>query len=204
MSEVLRLSISFLIVSVLAGLPCGAQPDSSPRIFRPAANSMVEPGPLSVVARGSAAASLMLDGTSLAVTRPGPQALTATVTPSAGRHELVLRDGDAEVRVAFFVGVFSSAAQPQDEWKVFRSHPPPAMGATCSACHAVRDGKWEFAGGDIASNCFQCHNAELFPKAHTHERGVLADCKTCHLAHGSTESKHLKMTAKAACTQCHF
>lgn len=204
MGEVFRLSISFLVVSVLAGLPCGAQTDSLPRIFRPAANSMVEPGPLSVVARGSAAASLMLDGTPIAVTRPGPQALTTTVTPSAGRHELVLRDGDAEVRVAFFVGVFSSTAQPQDEWKAFRSHPPPATGATCSACHAVRDGKWESAGGGIASNCFRCHNAELFPKAHTHERGVLADCTMCHLAHGSTESKHLKMTAKAACTQCHF
>jgi predicted CXXCH cytochrome family protein len=115
---------------------------------------------------------------------------------------LVLRDGDAEKRTTFFVG--ASSTGDQSEWKPFRSHPPPATGATCTACHEVRDAKWEFAGGNLASNCFQCHNEGEFPKAHTHERGVLAACSMCHFAHGSSESKHLKMAVKTACTQCHF
>ncbi len=200
----IRFSIQILAVALLTGLPGGAQSDSPAHIFRPTPNAIVEPGPLNVVARGSSSAVMLVDGNALEMERPGPLALAATISPSAGLHELLLRDGDVEERVAFFAGDPSAAAQLGEEWKPFRAHPPPALGAPCTTCHEVRDGKWDFVGGSIASNCFQCHDEGGFAKVHTHERGVLYSCAMCHMPHGSTEAKHLKMSVESACTQCHF
>lgn len=166
-----------------------AQDADGPRILRPTDQSVVKPGPLSIVAKGGA---LKLDGKALAATQPGPGALTATVTPAAGLHELEV-DG---VKAGFFVGAGAPAG-----WQEFRPHPPG--GAACTTCHAVLQGAWEIKGGVTGDNCMQCHDAQGFLKVHSHKPDVLIDCQLCHSPHGSTVQKHLKMTKDAACKQCH-
>ncbi|HZT30139.1 MAG TPA: cytochrome c3 family protein [Bryobacteraceae bacterium] len=168
---------------------CAGQEASGPRILRPTDHSVVEAGPLSIVAKGG---SLKLDGKAIAATSPGPGALTATVTPSAGLHKLEADDA----AIQFFVG----AGAPTG-WQEFKTHPPG--GAACNTCHAVIRGAWEIKGGVTGDNCFQCHNQEAFPKVHTHKPEVLIDCQLCHSPHGSTVKAHLKMAKDAACKQCH-
>lgn len=153
-------------------------------ILRPADQSVLKPGPFSVIAKTEA--ELKLDGKPLAVTRPAPGIATATINPAPGLHEI----SAAEERVKFFVG---AGAPPG--WKEFRAHPPAA---SCESCHAIVKGAWEFAG-----NCFQCHDQKAFPKIHQHNTEVLADCQLCHYPHGSTERRHLKMQKETACKQCH-
>jgi predicted CXXCH cytochrome family protein len=164
-----------------------------PRILRPVDQSVVAPGPLSIVARGSAKSELRLDGKQLAATQPGPSALTAVAKLSPGLHELVLRDGGSEQKIQFLV---QGAPGAPAAWSPFRAHPPAA---TCDACHAVKEGAWEFKSG----SCFACHDAKPFPSTHSHTTEVLAECQLCHSPHGSTAVKHLKMKKELACKQCH-
>jgi predicted CXXCH cytochrome family protein len=172
---------------------------AAPQFLRPTADSVVEAGPLSIVARASAGASLLLDGRAVKATSPGPGALTATITPAAGKHELTIRDAAGTSTIVFFAGATGAPA----ESKSFRVHPPPELKAECATCHAVKNEKWTFAGASLASNCHNCHQRETFSKTHTHEPTVLRDCQMCHTTHGSTEAKHLKMPPKTACEQCH-
>jgi predicted CXXCH cytochrome family protein len=141
-----------------------------------------------VIARG--AAPLKLDGKAIAVQAAAEGVVTAMITPSGGRHEL--RWGDHEVR--FFVGPGAPA-----EFRPFRLHPPAET--PCSACHAIRDGVWEFRGAE--SSCLGCHEAKKFPVGHTHNSEVLSECGLCHDPHGSAEKFHLKLSRETACKQCH-
>ncbi len=166
-----------------------AEEGTGPRFLRPADQSVVPVAPVSIVAKGKA---LKLDGKPLAAARPGPEALTATITPSPGLHELEV-DG---VRIRFFAG----AGAPSG-WLEFRPHPPG--GAACTTCHAVVQGAWEIKGGVTGDRCMECHDAEAFVKVHSHKTEVLIDCQLCHSPHGSTVRKHLKMSKEAACKQCH-
>jgi predicted CXXCH cytochrome family protein len=172
---------------------------TAPLFLRPTQNSVVEAGPLSIVARASAGASVLLDGKPVNTTTPGPGAFTAIITAAPGKHELTVRDSTGSSSVVFFVG----AANAPAEAKSFRVHPPPALKAECATCHAVKDARWTFAGASLAANCHNCHQRESFSKTHTHEPVVLRDCQMCHSTHGSTEAKHLKMPAKTACELCH-
>jgi predicted CXXCH cytochrome family protein len=170
-------------------LICFAEEPGGPRILRPTDQSVLPPGPLSIVARADA---LKLDGKPLDAAHPAPGVSTAAVTPSPGPHELAA----GSVIVKFFVG----AGAPSG-WKAFHAHPPG--GAACDTCHAVVNGSWEIKGGVVGTNCLQCHNEKAFPKIHTHNADLLPDCQLCHMPHGSTIKAHLKMTREAACKQCH-
>lgn len=174
------------VVLILA-LAAPAVPDG-PAILRPAGQSALPPGPLAIVARG--AGPLRLDGKPVAATSPGPGALSATVTPGPGVHELSL--GDQKLR--FFIGPGAPAG-----FRPYRLHPPAAT--TCDTCHAVRDGEWEFKGA--AASCFGCHDQKKFPVGHTHNDEVLSECGLCHDPHGSAEEFHLKLAKETACKQCH-
>lgn len=162
-------------------------------IFRPLDQSSVSAGRLSVVARGSTSAELRLDGKVVTVERPGPNAIAATLTLSAGKHELLLKDGGVEKKVTF-----SAGAAPG--FTPFRPHPPAA---TCQTCHAVKDGAWAFKGDTLAENCFTCHKAESFAVAHSHNSDTLYECQLCHTPHGSSAVKHLKLKKEVACKLCH-
>jgi predicted CXXCH cytochrome family protein len=179
-----------------------ARPQSAgPRFLRPFPESVVDSGPLAVIAKGKAGATLLLDGRAIGANSPGPGALAVTVTVTPGRHELTVRDETGTTTIAIFVRGPKDAGP--EGWKNFQAHPPPALKATCQTCHAVKDGQWTFAGESLAANCFACHQREKFSTVHTHEPPVLRDCQMCHLPHGSTEARHLKMPPKASCEQCH-
>jgi predicted CXXCH cytochrome family protein len=166
-----------------AALALAQQGSEGPRILRPADGAALPPGPIVVIARGTS--SLQFDGKPLSV-----QAGSATITPSAGRHELRLGDQ----KVQFFVGPAAPA-----EFRPYRLHPPAE--AACSTCHAIRDGAWEFRGAE--ASCFGCHDAKKFPVGHTHNAEVLSECGLCHDPHGSAEKFHLKLKRETACKQCH-
>ncbi|MBI1790148.1 MAG: hypothetical protein HYR60_21660 [Acidobacteria bacterium] len=180
---------------MLAASLCLCQEPAGPHIFRPADQSVIA-APLVIVARGSGKAELRLDGKPILTTQPGPSALTATLKPGPGLHELILADGGAERKVSFFV---PGAANAPD-WKLFKPHPPAAV---CDTCHAVKDGAWDFKGATLAQSCFACHDSKPFAAAHSHNTETLAECQMCHHSHGSTSARHLKMRKELACRQCH-
>ena len=160
-------------------------------ILRPADGAILDPGPLSIVARGKA--QLRVDGKQVAAASPGPGAVAATVNPAPGLHELAF--GDRKIR--FFVG----ASEAPAGFRAYRAHPPAAAG--CETCHAVKDGAWGFRGATLAASCFGCHDAGRFPEPHSHNATVLGECQLCHDPHGSTAKFHLKMDRETACKQCH-
>jgi predicted CXXCH cytochrome family protein len=152
-------------------------------ILRPTHQSVVPPGPLSIVAKG--AGEVLLDGKPVAAQRPGPDAVHAEVEAAPGKH--VLTVGATKIEFA--------AGPVPDGWKVFRAHPPAGE---CAACHQPKS--WEFKGADA---CLACHDQAAFAKTHTHNAEVLNECQLCHAPHGSTEERHLKFTKETACKQCH-
>jgi predicted CXXCH cytochrome family protein len=62
---------------------------------------------------------------------------------------------------------------------------------------------WSFQRASIGSSCFACHERAAFPKIHTHNTDILAECQSCHLPHGSAVKGHLKLAKDTACKQCH-
>ena len=179
-----------------AGLLCAAQQPAGPRILRPLDNSVVEKGPLSIIAKSSGDGELKLDGQPLTAAKPANGVLTATVEPKEGPHELVLTTGGADYKIRFHVG----ASAPAD-WKNYRSHPPIAV--ECTTCHSASGGQWALKEEVAGPSCMTCHDAATFPKAHTHKPEELEECQMCHNPHGSTASRHLIMTKEVACKQCH-
>ncbi|MBI3698631.1 MAG: hypothetical protein HY238_27805 [Acidobacteria bacterium] len=182
-------------LGLAAGL-CLAQAPEGPRILRPADQSALPAGPLSVIARGDEKSQLLLDGKPLEAKRPFATVLTATLAPASGPHTLTLATAGAEQKVQFFAG-----PKPPAGFQPYRPHPPAA--ATCDTCHAVKDGEWGFKGTVLSENCFGCHNQKTFATKHSHNEETLAECQLCHDPHGSTEKFHLKMTREIACKQCH-
>ncbi len=181
-----------LVLALVALWALGETPPG-PMIFRPADQSVIQAGPVSVVAKGPADAKLELDGKPVEAQHPAAGVFAAIITPTAGRHQLSL----AGRSIQFFVG----ASGVPEGWKQFRAHPPAAV--NCETCHAVNQGAWDFKGGTVAENCFECHQQQSFPKVHQHNPEVLADCQLCHNPHGSTAKFHLKMAKETACKQCH-
>jgi predicted CXXCH cytochrome family protein len=160
-------------------------------ILRPADQTSVKPGPLSVVVKASPSAQLTVDGAPVPLRGEGPGAMSAQIKVAAGKHTLILKDGGVEKRVEFMGGT----GLPE-----FRVHPPAT---TCDTCHAVKDGAWSFKSIVLSDSCFTCHDSGKFPTAHTHVPEILPDCQLCHQPHGSAAAKHLKMKKEVACKQCH-
>ena len=152
-------------------------------VLRPTPQSVVPPGPLSIIAKGEG--DVLLDGKAVTVQKPGPGVIHAEVKVSSGKHVLTI--GAAKVEFA--------AGQGPDGWKAFRAHPPAGE---CVSCHAAES--WEFKG---AGACLGCHDGTAFAKTHTHNAEVLNECQLCHAPHGSTENRHLKFTRETACKLCH-
>ena len=157
-------------------------------ILRPIHDTWVSSGPVSIVAKGSG--ELRLDGKVVKSERPAAGVVTATVTPSAGSHELSL----GSAKITFWYGS-GKPALPE-----FKTHPPAG---SCDACHAVKEGAWEIKGGSAGDNCLACHDRAAFIKLHQHNPDVLQDCQVCHFPHGSAVKSHLKMKKEIACKQCH-
>lgn len=173
-----------------------AGPAPERAILRPAADSVLDPGTLTVIVRAEGG-ELRLDGRSLETVQPARGVLTATVAPSAGTHELVLATAGVEEKIRFHVG---SDPAPPAEWKRYRPHPPEVA---CETCHRISEGKWVLEGEVAGPACMACHDAGAFPKTHTHVPRELEECQLCHDPHGSTDARHLKMTREIACKQCH-
>ncbi len=174
----------------LAGLAALAlaQPGDAPAILRPMDHSIVEAGPLTVIARTTG--ELRLDGQLLNTAEPAPGIRTATATLTPGRHQVQSGDHKADI----FAGPGAPAG-----FRPYRLHPPG--GAACDTCHVLRQGAWEFKGA--STSCLGCHDQKKFPAGHTHNSEVLAECGLCHDAHGSTEKLHLKVSREVACKLCH-
>jgi len=161
-------------------------------ILAPLNESVVE-AELRVVARHDGKAEILIDGKTAPAESPHAGVVFATVKLAPGAHEIALPGGPS-IRV--HVGGGAPAA-----WRKFEPHPPG--GATCTTCHAVRNGEWAFVKPSLVGVCFACHDRGAFPKSHTHEPGVIPDCQICHSPHGSTARRHLKMSRDAACKLCH-
>jgi len=174
-----------------------AQQPEGPRILRPADDSVLEPGPVSLIARTDGKGKLVLDGETLAARQPAAGVLTADLAPSPGRHELVLTVGGRTHRIQFQIG--TDPAPPAD-WKLYRAHPPSA---SCDTCHGVTGAVWTIKGEAPASGCLSCHDAVSFQTFHTHASEELQDCGLCHDPHGSTAKRRLIMPKAVACRQCH-
>lgn len=167
-----------------------------PVLFAPAHESLVAPGALRILGRAAGKAALTLDGKPVAVASPAPGVVLAEIKAADGLHELVLTGEGGEAKVSFFAGKEHSG------WKMFRPHPPGAVG--CETCHAVKNGEWAMKRATLAPMCHTCHNADQFTKTHTpHNTGTLVDCQNCHLQHGSAAKTHLRMEKAVACKQCH-
>jgi predicted CXXCH cytochrome family protein len=180
----MRYQCGLTMLLLLAPLAGGEE-----QFFRPANDTFVKNGPVSVIAKG--AGELRLDGKPVKSERPVADVVTANVTPGAGAHTLSL--GSTTIR--FWVG------QPTDPvYKEFKPHPPVA---SCDACHVVKDGEWQIKGGSAGENCLGCHDRAAFPKIHQHNPEVLQDCQLCHFPHGSAAKSHLRVLKAAACKQCH-
>jgi predicted CXXCH cytochrome family protein len=160
----------------------------------PLPDSAVPVGPLRIVAKGTGAGRLLIDGKPAETVSPAAGVFRAEVTLARGEHELALESKDGLAKIRVFSG------EAHGGWKAFRQHPPAA---TCETCHAVRNGEWTLRRASLAPLCFTCHERGKFPLSHTHNTDILADCQTCHLPHGSQVKGHLLKPKELACKQCH-
>jgi predicted CXXCH cytochrome family protein len=167
------------------------QEQSPINIHSPATGS-VWTGPVRVIARVSPGQKALLDGKAFEASAPAEGVLLASLKLAPGTHEIAV--GAEKVR--FHVGAGAPAG-----FSPFRDHPPVVAG--CDSCHAVKEGAWALKRASLSGICFQCHDREAFPKAHTHVYGTLADCQMCHNPHGSASAAHMKMEKARACTLCH-
>lgn len=180
---------------IFAGVLCAAQQAEGPRILRPADSSVVEAGPISVIAKTAGQAELKLDGKPVSVSKPADNVLMATVDPGEGPHEILLVTDGREYKSRIHVG-----GSAPDGWPKYRSHPP---GAECSTCHSAANGSWTLKEEVAGPICMTCHDAAAFPKSHTHKPVELEECQICHNPHGSAVSRHLILPKQIACKQCH-
>lgn len=179
---------------LLALFVCGGIAAQEAMFLSPLPESVVPPGPLRVVAKGSGKGRIQVDGKPVETISPVPGVFRAEVTLPPGEHELSLESESGPAKVRVFSG------KEHKDWKVFRQHPPAA---TCETCHAVKNGEWAMQRASLAPLCFSCHERANFPASHTHNTDILADCQTCHLPHGSQVKGHLLKPKEAACKQCH-
>ncbi|MEX2264464.1 MAG: cytochrome c3 family protein [Bryobacteraceae bacterium] len=191
-----RPGIGLAVSLLLAGAVLIAQDPKGPEILRPTDKSVWKAGPVSVVARVQGKGELRLDGKTIEARQLAPNALTATLNPAKGAHELVLVTSAGETKVNFFVG----DAAPPGDFQPFRLHPPAAA---CETCHAVQNGAWNLKGETAGESCFTCHDQKPFAGIHGHNTEVLFECQMCHKPHGSAAAKHLKWPKEVACKQCH-
>lgn len=161
-------------------------------IYAPVDKSVVA-GEVRIVARHDGKAEVLIDGKAVQVESPHAGVIFANVKLPPGAHEIALAGGPS-IRVHVGEGA-------PEGWQKFREHPPG--GAACTACHAARNGEWAFAKASLVGVCFACHDRTAFPTSHTHEPGIVPDCQMCHSPHGSTVSRHMKMSREAACKLCH-
>lgn len=171
-----------------------AAAQAPPEIFAPANHSVVAPGLLKIIAKSPGNTQVTVDGAAVAVTTAAPGAVRAEIKLTPGAHEIVARNDSGETRVEIFAG------KTHGEWKAFKQHPPVA---TCETCHAVKQGAWALKRASLAPVCASCHPQNRFAIIHTHNTDLLAECQGCHMPHGSTSAKLLKVPKETACKQCH-
>jgi predicted CXXCH cytochrome family protein len=177
-------------ISLLAPLLCAA--DEAGKIMRPADGAALETGPVDIVATAPAG-KLELDGKPLNAAQPFPNVFHASAPAAAGVHSLALSWEGGRKEIRFFVG-----PNPPAGFQPFHQH-PPVPGVACTQCHEMsRRGHFRFKGG-----CFDCHQSAGFARIHSHDANVLAECGTCHNAHGSTVKALLLYPKQTACKQCH-
>lgn len=177
---------------LFAAIVCSAAEEPGAILAPPPQSAHPGTGAVRFIGRGAGA--LKMDGKPVETTSPHEGVQTAELKPAAGGAHTLEFEGQT---LRFFTG-----ANPGDEFKPFRAHPPANQ---CDTCHAVRNGRWRFQRVSLASVCAQCHSKETFQAKHTHEMPVLTDCQLCHNPHGSTTAvpAHLKLARDAACKQCH-
>jgi len=191
-----RWSPTFLwvVLTVAANLSNAEEAEKS-GILRPADQSVLDAEEVQIIVRGG---EIWLDGKSLKQPQAQATRQPLSMRISAGRHELVWKNGDASQKVQFMVTTSGKTAAPPG-WKVYKGHPPQAE---CQNCHAGKQ-PGDFKKSTVAETCFTCHAQYAFATGHAHNDEVLAECVLCHNPHGSTEKFHLKMTRETACKQCH-
>lgn len=189
------LLVLWMVVLIEAVSLTNAQDPDQAGILRPTDQSVLETEEVQIIAR---AGECWLDGKSIRKFQTQNPRQALSIRLSAGRHELVWKNGDAHQRIQFVVTGSESAVVPAG-WKVYRAHPPQSE---CQTCHAG-DQPADFKKSTVAETCFTCHEQKAFAASHSHNDEVLAECVLCHNPHGSTERFHMKMTREIACKQCH-
>lgn len=184
----------FAILVFLAFCAPASQAQDAPFFFSPTDKAVVPPGPFRVIMKSPGKTQLLLDGKAVETHSPGPGAVRAELKIAPGEHELAARNEAGETKVRIFAG------KQHAGFEVFRLHPPVS---TCETCHAVKDGAWGMRRISLAPICSACHPQDRFAIVHTHGTDLLAECQSCHVPHGSTAAKHLKVSKDTACKQCH-
>lgn len=180
-----------LLLLLMAGALRAQDP---PLFFTPADKSVVPPGPFRVIAKSAGKTEILVDDQPVAVASPVSGVVRAELKLAPGAHHIVARNESGETKVQVFAG------KQHADWPSFKLHPPVA---TCETCHAVKEGAWALRRASLAPICASCHPQNRFPLIHTHNTDLLAECQNCHMPHGSTAAKLLKMPKDTACKQCH-
>lgn len=165
-----------------------------PLLLAPADQSVIPPGAFRIVAKSAGKVELLVDGKSQPVRTPAPGVVQVELKLAPGAHEIVARNESGETKVQVFAG------KQHNDWPAFKPHPPVAA---CETCHAVKQGAWALRRASLAPICASCHPQSRFPLIHTHGTDLLGECQNCHMPHGSTAAKLLKVPKETACKQCH-
>lgn len=161
----------------------------------PWGGSYIPDGPLVVAGRlpaGAGRVDLLLDGVPVADVTRETRTFVATISPSSGKHELVVRAGELSAKLRFTYGAGRSAAR-------YIYHRPVLEGR-CAECHA---GMRRGTANAESDTCKSCHRAlgVIFP--YVHGPVAAGRCLVCHDPHGSSWPSLMPETAKTMCTKCH-
>ncbi|MDP2166763.1 MAG: DmsE family decaheme c-type cytochrome [Thermodesulfovibrionales bacterium] len=83
-------------------------------------------------------------------------------------------------------------------------HPVPEKEVTCTDCHNSHGGVAEglLRKNDIKATCTQCHAEKEGPFVFEHA-DTMEDCMACHESHGTVNDNLLKQGEPFLCLQCH-
>jgi DmsE family decaheme c-type cytochrome len=83
-------------------------------------------------------------------------------------------------------------------------HPVPEKKVFCNDCHDPHGGSTEMSlrRDTVKATCTQCHAEKEGPFLYEHA-DVMEDCRACHTPHGSVNNKLLILREPYLCLQCH-
>ncbi len=90
------------------------------------------------------------------------------------------------------------------EFSLPNHHPVPEKKLSCSDCHDTHEGSGEknMRMETVKATCTQCHAEKEGPFAFEHA-DTMEDCRACHSSHGSVNNNLLSLREPFLCLQCH-